>query len=166
MNNYYSINQMELNEEWRRLPDFPDYEVSNIGKVRSLKRGKQRILKDRPDGSGYYQVVLCKDGKEYSHKVHRLVAMLFLTNTENKQQIDHINRNIIDNRVENLRWCTRSENMLNTHRHYAETYGIRWLPDIRKYKVQLNINRNQTYLGCFETLENAKDVRDAFLLRK
>lgn len=65
-------------EEWRSIDGFLDYEVSNMGRVKSLKYGKTRILKDRPDGSGYFQVILCLDGKEKSHKVHRLVAEAFI----------------------------------------------------------------------------------------
>lgn len=162
---YYKPKHMEL-EEWKTIDGYPDYEVSNLGKVRSLKYGKRRILKDRKDGCGYFQVILCRDGKEYSHKVHRLVANAFIPNTDNKEQIDHINRTISDNRAENLRWVTRSENMLNTYRHHHETYSIRWLPKIQKYKVQINIKRKQTYLGCFQTFEEAMSIRDEYLQKE
>ena len=153
-------------EEWKQIDGYPDYEVSNTGKVKSLKRNKTRILRDRPDGCGYLQVILCIDGKEHSHKVHKLVASAFLQNVDNKPQIDHIDRNIRNNHIDNLRWVSRSENMLNTHRHYSETYSIRWIEKLNKYKVQININRKQTYLGCFHTFEEAKHVRDEFMSRK
>jgi hypothetical protein len=152
-----------MEEEWKGIDGFRDYEVSNMGRIRSLKWGKQRILKDRKDGCGYSQAILCRDGGEHSHKVHRLVALAFVANPENKPQIDHINRTISDNRAENLRWVTRDENMLNTHRHHHDMYSIRWLADIRKYKVQINIKKKQTYLGCFDTFEQAKTARDAYL---
>lgn len=152
-----------MDEIWAQIEGFDDYLISNMGKVKSLKRGKERILRDRPDGYGYFQVILCKDGVEYSRKVHKLVALAFIPNTDNKEQVDHINRVITDNRSENLRWVTREENMLNTYRHYTDTYSIRFLPEINKYKVQINIKRKQTYLGCFETIEEAKRVRDDFL---
>ena len=99
------------------------YEVSNLGRVRSLDRevwnGKVwytkegRILKIFKDGNGYFNVALHKDNKRKYYGVHRLVAMAFIPNPEDKSQIDHINTIKDDNRVVNLRWVTPSENMGN-----------------------------------------------------
>lgn len=150
-------------ETWKTIENYQDYEVSDTGKIRSLKHGKHRILRDRPDGCGYLQVILCVDGKQFSHKIHKLVAQAFIPNIENKPQIDHIDRIVTNNHKDNLRWATRSENMLNTYRHYRDTYSIRWLEDIKKYKVQINIRNKQNYLGCFGTFEEAKKVRDEFM---
>lgn len=66
-----------------------------------------------PNRQGYCQVRI--NGSLY--KVHRLIAETFIPNPENKQEIDHTNRNPQDNRVENLRWATRQENCRNTYRH-------------------------------------------------
>lgn len=150
-------------ETWKPIEDYKDYEVSDTGKIRSLKYGKQRILQDRPDGCGYLQVILCVEGKQVSHKVHKLVAKAFIPNMNNNLHVDHIDRVVTNNHKDNLRWVTRSENMLNTYRHYRDTYSIRWLEKVKKYKVQINIQRKQNYLGCFETFEEAKKVRDEFI---
>lgn len=162
---FYTLNQMEQIELWKIIDGFDDYEISTYGRVRSMKHKSPRILKIRKDGCGYVQVVLCKQGLEFSKKVHRLVATHFLDNLEGKEQIDHIDRDVSNNHITNLRWVTRSENMLNTKRHFHETYGIRWVERLKKYKIQMNIKRKQTYLGCFESFEEAKNVRDAFLRR-
>lgn len=154
-------------EVWRTVVGFPDYEVSNAGRVKSLKHGKQRVLADRPDGCGYLQVVLCMNGKETSHKVHRLVATAFIPNLTPGETpiIDHIDRVRTHNGVSNLRWVNYSQNILNSDRHEREMYGITIHENMsKKFKVQMNISKVMTYLGCFHTLEEAKSVRDNFLI--
>ena len=102
-------------EEWRNAVDGIDYEnkyqVSNFARVRSLHRGKVKIIKPDIIHTGYLRVTLYKDGKTKSHYVHVLVAKAFIPNPENKSDVNHINGIKADNRVENLEWTTRSENI-------------------------------------------------------
>jgi hypothetical protein len=89
------------------------YEVNSIGQVKSLigKYGvKERILKGCYDTDGYIQVLLYKNKKRKSKKVHRLVLESFIENIDNKPSINHINGIKSDNRLENLEWATVSEN--------------------------------------------------------
>lgn len=81
-----------------------EYQVSNYGNVKSFKRG-ERILKPRKNHKGYCFVTLSKDGLNKNINVHRLVAMAFIPNPNNLPQINHINENKRNNRVENLEWC-------------------------------------------------------------
>lgn len=87
------------------------YEVSNLGKVRSIGYRKERILKPVIDIGGYSTVHLVKEGKLKWFKVHRLVAQAFIPNTEGLPQINHIDEDKTNNRVDNLEWCTGSYNI-------------------------------------------------------
>lgn len=110
-----------MEEIWKPIKDYVGlYEVSNLGNVRSLpkmcgfRKDKGRIVKPFTNNNGYKLVSLSKDKKMKHFQVHRLVANEFIDNPDNKQQVDHINRNRSDNRVENLRWVSASENGNNT----------------------------------------------------
>jgi hypothetical protein len=84
------------------------YLISNKGKIVTKKTNRVRCAVTTP--FGYKRVCLCSDGKCVSHHVHKLVALTFMPNPENKPCINHKNRNKIDNRVSNLEWCTHKEN--------------------------------------------------------
>lgn len=93
-------------EEWKTIENYPDYMVSSIGRVKSFKNGKEKLLKTSADKDGYLSVTLCKKGKVKRFRVHRLVAQAFIPNLNNLPIINHKNQIVNDNRVENLEWCT------------------------------------------------------------
>lgn len=97
-----------MEEIWKPVVGYEGlYEVSNLGNVRGLKRGK--VLK--PGKGRYLFVVLCKDGIRHETSVHRLVATAFCPNPNNKPEVNHLNEIAEDNRASNLEWCTRIENL-------------------------------------------------------
>ena len=138
-------------EEYRKIEDFKNYSVSNLGNVRNDKTG--RILKTYTKPSGYKQVQLGR--KTVPQYVHRLVAKAFIPNINNKPQVNHINGNKSDNRSSNLEWVTASENDL--------AYGYTSRIENRKKKIvethldgrQMIFNsRNETaeYFKCDKAL--------------
>ena len=143
-------------EEYKPILDYPDYEVSNLGNVRNIKTG--RILKPR-NNDGYYRVLLNNKNK----RIHRLVALTFLPNPDNKTDVDHIDRNRTNNVVSNLRWVSRSENCLNTKSRDRELFGIYYREKKQKYQVVLTIDRKLKSIGYRKTLEEATILRDTFL---
>ena len=102
--------------EMKTIPNYPGYSITRDGKLYSRKRSKVgRFLTTSVDRRGYKIVdVVFDDGKKHKIPIHRLVALAYLPNPENKLCVDHINRVRIDNRVENLRWATYKENSDNT----------------------------------------------------
>lgn len=111
-----------MNEIWSNIVGFENfYEVSNLGRVRGKNRIRKskgtslsfvmgKILTQKTDKDGYKEVALCKDGKMYSRRVHRLVASAFIPNPNNYPIINHIDENPSNNCVSNLEWCSKSYN--------------------------------------------------------
>ena len=100
-------------EEWRPVVGFSDYEVSDLGRVRSYKRVKVRILHPTYNGSGSMRVELA--GKK--RLVHILVLEAFVGLRPEGMECRHLDGDFTNNKVENLRWGTRSENILDAVRH-------------------------------------------------
>lgn len=101
-------------EIWKDIKGYENlYQISNLGRVKSL--GKHKILKNCANSSGYLNVTLVKNKVRKNFLVHRLVGLHFVHNEKPKyyKQIDHINTDKTDNRVENLRWCSACQNCNN-----------------------------------------------------
>ena len=101
-------------EHWKVIEEFPDYEVSDKGRIRRLTPYKStykgKIKKTYINNSGYEFVTLKKD-KLYSRTVHRLVAIAFLPKQDGCDEVNHKDENKLNNTVENLEWCTHKYNM-------------------------------------------------------
>ena len=157
-------------ETWRIIAGCDGYDVSNLGRVRSLKYGKERILSQvlsvgshASGGAGYYRVYPTQpNSKKMSLRVHREVARAFVENPENKPHVDHINRITTDNRAANLRWVTFGENGLNTKRHFTDTYGISYNKQTQFFMVEIRTETSRKYIGRRRTLEEAKQLRDSY----
>ena len=123
-------------EIWKDVVGYPNYEVSNMGQVRSKERMieqkghtnnytrimKSRLLRQCKQNGGYHLVWLSNNGQSKPYTVHRLVATAFLPAQVNKNDVNHKNGDKTDNRVENLEWCSRSENIKHA---YAELNRVK-----------------------------------------
>ena len=105
---------MEEKEIWKDIAGYEGlYQVSNMGRVKSLNykgTGKERILKGSKASNGYLQVLLYKDGKRKWYRIHRLVATAFCENPMGYTDVNHIDQDKTNNKVENLEFCSRSYN--------------------------------------------------------
>ncbi len=97
-----------MNKEWRKIKGFGTYSVSSFGEVRNDTSG--RILRLRVSTSGYMCVCLVENKHKFLRYVHRLVGAAFIDNPDSLPQIDHIDGDKKNNRVDNLRWVTAREN--------------------------------------------------------
>ena len=130
----------EIKEEWRDIVGYENlYQISNLGNVKSLKYGKERILKPAKDGKKYSIVNLCKQGKMKTYKVHRLVAQAFIPNPNNFRELNHIDEDKTNNCVSNLEYCDSKHNC---------NYGTR-----NKRIAESNINHpnKSKQVMCVET---------------
>ena len=100
-------------ELWKKISDYPNYEVSTNGRVRNVTTGT--ILKTA-DVKGYRRVVLCDSTGHHPKAVHRLVADAFYDGDHEGLQVNHIDGNKSNNFLGNLEWCTSSENRIHAFR--------------------------------------------------
>lgn len=146
---------MKQVEIWKQIKDYPNYEVSNLGNVRSRQRKvtqlghknvytrimQGKMLKPRLQNSGYLIVWLSQDGKTKPFTIHRLVAAAFVEGSGN--DVNHKDGNKLNNWAENLEWVTRSENI--TH----------------AYRVLKRVKHQQKAVICIETGEHFASMREA-----
>lgn len=149
------------------------YEVSNIGRVKSLHRKYSpgnRILKFNLHPKGYYAVALCKNNTMKTYRTHALVALAFLGPRPKGLGIDHINNQKTDNRADNLEYVTQRENIsrgkggLLKENRSSKHMGVSWHKYNKVWDSRININGKKLRLGYFKKeVDAAKAYQDKLL---
>ena len=155
-------------EIFKDIQGYPNYQISNLGRVKSLMYEKERILKPGLIGKKtrqYYAVVLHKPNKSKTTTIHRVVGLHFVNNPENKPQLNHIDNDPLNNHWTNLEWCTNRENAThgyNLKKTSSKYPGVHWHKHRNKWLASIQINGKNKHLGCFTNeLEAAKAYQNA-----
>lgn len=157
-------------EVYKIIKEYPDYEISNLGNCRNIKRGN--ILNPILSGNGYktYKLNYTNDTgnrKQRSEYQHRLIGLYHIDNLNNKPHIDHIDGNKLNNNIDNLRWVSRSENMRNQKKADNKTSnykGVYYRKDKKKWKACIEVNKIKKDFGYFSTEKEASDARDKYII--
>lgn len=166
---YKNLSLQDLpNEVWKDIEEFPNYRVSNMGRIKSKEHVtigknnstysfKEKIKTQRLKKSGYLDCCLRKQGETKSHNlnVHRFVAKAFIPNPENKPQVNHINEDKTDNRIENLEWVFSKEN--NNHGTRNQRISLQKM-DKGKKVLQFDLEGN--LLNIYTSVRQADRMND------
>lgn len=109
----------------KEIKDFPGYTITDDGKVISYKFKEPRIMKTWYQKSGYENIKLCKDNVTYHFLIHRLVAEAFIPNPNNLSEVNHKDKNRQNNRVENLEWSNKVDNLYDSYSTMSSTRNFR-----------------------------------------
>lgn len=176
MNNIQDLN----GEIWKDIPGYEGrYQVSNMGRVKSLdritidKHGRNKRLKGQiiapkkgtVKGHDYVNVIIYKDLRDKTFRIHVAVMLAFVGERPENHVIDHINGDGLDNRLVNLRYCTKRENAIfdnvkrkKTHSKYLGVTRTSW--NEKRWMAHIRINAKQYNLGSFE---NEIDAHNAYV---
>lgn len=148
-------------ELWKPIPGYPDYEASDLGRIKSLKLGRVRILVPLRTTKGYYRVGLYRDDSQFITMIHRIIYSTFVRPLQKEELIDHIDRDKSNNRLENLRIATNSQNRANSFVNKGKKLpkGVKFWKGI--YRADITSNNKRYYLGQYATAEEAAIVYDA-----
>ena len=156
-----------MQEVFKEVPKFPNYQVSNLGRVKSFNKSKEIFLKTA-NNKGYLQVVLYENKKAKTIQVHRLVAITFLNHVSDISSgivIDHINNNRQDNRLENLQLVTvRLNNSKDRKGGASDFIGVFWSGRRKKWGSAIFYKKRRIHLGLFSNeLEAANAYNNALI---
>ena len=136
-----------MTETWKSIAGYEGlYEVSDLGRVKSLWYGKEKILKPQKDSSGYLLVGLCKNGHKKKTLVHRIVAEAFIPNPKGLATVNHKDEVKTNNTVSNLEWMSREDNVAYSQPHRA------------KRSVQMFDKSTGELLATFPSINEAERV--------
>jgi len=148
------LSEVFFMEIFKKIKGYPDYEVSNLGRVKSLCFNKERILKAGIGSGGYLNVRLYNPNPK-SFDIHKLVAIAFLNHNPDgttKIVVDHINHVKTDNRTDNLQLITHRKNLSKdrVRYNYSSKYvGVSWHKNRNKWIASIGVDGKLKHLGYF-----------------
>jgi hypothetical protein len=151
--------QAQFETVWLPIKGYANYEVSSSGHVRNIKT--KSILKAKMD-NGYCRVYLCRNRVWKLKQLNRIVCCAFKINHDDKECVDHIDTNPLNNNISNLRFATRSENGMNRSKQCNNTsgvVGVCWHKPNKRWFAHIQINGKKKHLGNFKTITAAKRAR-------
>lgn len=140
-----------MEEEWKTIDEFPNYEVSSFGNIRNKETpDKIHSLNKSGPRRSYYSAIFSINNKKVRRNIHRLVAKAFIPNPNNLPEINHKDENGLNNRVDNLEWCDSSYNKL---------YGTRSARFIEKKSIPiLQLDRQGNLIKEWKSQKEACDT--------
>ena len=158
---------MNEKQVWKDIEGLSHYQVSNLGRVKSLKHNKEKILKHHVYKESYPSIrISCGGGRQKSIKIHQCVARAFLNHKPNglKKVINHKDGNKLNNNVNNLEIVSHRENSSTCYRKDRDKLtssfvGVSWNNQYKKWLSQITINGESVYLGVFD---NEVDASNAY----
>lgn len=153
-------------EQFARLKDFPNYAISNHGRVLNIER--QTYLSPSINRDGYYIVNLRNNDNKTRHtfSIHRLIALCFIDNQNNHRCVDHIDRNKTNNNINNLRWVSHQENNRNRTKFQncsSKFKGVCFDKRSNKWKTEIRIIK-KIHLGYFDTEKDAAKAYNDYII--
>jgi SET domain-containing protein len=147
-----------MNEIFKDIPDYEGiYQVSNLGNVKSIRNGKEKILSKRITSRGYVLCSLFKNGELKQIQAHQLVAITFLGHKPDGHKIvvDHIDNNKLNNRLDNLQLISQRENILKDRKSKSKYTGVVWHEKAKKWMARIKFYGKSKYLGLFKNEHDA-----------
>jgi hypothetical protein len=145
---------------WEDLRDYEGkYQINRLGEIRSLSRGRIRTLTPYPNHKGYLLVKLYKSiSDKRTFILHRLFAQQFIPNPNNYCQVNHIDGNPKNNKINNLEWVDNRMNMNHRYsvlKNKGGEYGAHWDKSRRLWQSKIQVNGIPQFLGRFPTKNEA-----------
>lgn len=155
-------------EQWKPIKGYDHYDISNLGRVKSLERiahtplasylKPENILKAADNGKGYKFVRLWQDGKSKKHYIHRLVAEAFIPNPNNYPEVNHIDSDPSNNKVDNLEWVTHRQNAKHM---MSQGRGAMCRKEHKKRIAEINKKQRKAVIG--KSVATGEEIRFPYL---
>lgn len=150
-----------MKEIWKPIKDFPDYKISNLGRVKTLKRRTQQLMTQMVKPNKYLCINLMRECKMYQFTIHRLVALTFIPNPNNLPCVNHIDGDRQNNNVTNLEWVSSRRNVTHYHENNTDKKTVD-IVGVHNYNgafvVSFGIGKLSLNLGSYVTKEQAGEV--------